>query len=78
MSQYTPAIMRCRKYQKEELSAKAITGDHQEDPASFQEDGHACGGDEEFHHGLTMNLSEKHYPISHNVGQVKNTQDIRT
>ena len=32
----------------------------EEDPDSFQEDGHACGGDEGFHHGLTLNLSEKY------------------
>ena len=41
---------------------------------SLQEDGHACGGDEEFHHGLTLNLSEKNFPI--NLGLVKNTKDI--
>ena len=34
----------------------------------FPGNGHACGGDEEFHHGLTMNLSKKHFPISRNVG----------
>ena len=36
-------------------------GDHQEGPASDQEDVHGGGGEEEFHHGLTMDESESYY-----------------
>ena len=33
----------------------------QEGPASDQEDVHGCGGEKEFHHGLTMNEIESYY-----------------